>query len=62
LRHADQRAETVLGFAKDMLPFFVSGKLKPVVEQVFDFDDLPKAQQAMQMNTHLGKLVLKVAS
>lgn len=62
LRHADQRAETVRGFAKDMLPFFVSGKLKPVIEQVFDFDDLPKAQQAMQMNTHLGKLVLKVAS
>jgi NADPH:quinone reductase-like Zn-dependent oxidoreductase len=60
-RRADQRAQTVSGFAKDMLPHFHSGKLKPVIEQIFDFEDLPKAQSAMQSNSHLGKLVLKVA-
>jgi len=62
LRRADQRALTVSGFAKDMLPHFHSGKLKPVIEQIFDFEDLPKAQRAMQSNSHLGKLVLKAAS
>ena len=60
-RRADQRAQTVSGFAKDMLPHFHSGKLKPVIEQIFDFEDLPNAQSAMQSNSHLGKLVLKVA-
>ena len=60
-RRADQRAQTVSGFVKDMLPHFHSGKLKPVIEQIFDFEDLPKAQSAMQSNSHLGKLVLKVA-
>ncbi|MFM8881509.1 MAG: hypothetical protein ACKOGK_04565 [Betaproteobacteria bacterium] len=29
---------------------------------MFDFEDLPKAQRAMQSNSHLGKLVLKVSS
>ena len=62
LRSADQRAQTVSGFAKNMLPLFASGTLKPVIEKVFEFEDLPKAQQAMQSNSHLGKLVLKLVS
>jgi NADPH:quinone reductase-like Zn-dependent oxidoreductase len=61
LRQADLRAQTVRGFAQDMLPRFASGELKPLIEGLYDFEDLPKAQKAMQSNTHLGKLVLKVA-
>ncbi|NDH36089.1 MAG: hypothetical protein EBX67_11625, partial [Betaproteobacteria bacterium] len=47
-------------FEEDILPMFAQGKLRPVIERVFAFEDLPAAQQAMRSNSHLGKLVLEV--
>ncbi|NCZ75998.1 MAG: zinc-binding alcohol dehydrogenase, partial [Betaproteobacteria bacterium] len=60
LRSAAQRAQSVRGFEEDILPMFAQGKLRPVIERVFAFEDLPAAQQAMRSNSHLGKLVLEV--
>ncbi|HEU5193263.1 MAG TPA: zinc-binding dehydrogenase, partial [Methylomirabilota bacterium] len=42
-RTAAQRAETVRGFVKDVLPFLADGRLKPVVDKVFPFAELPGA-------------------
>jgi NADPH:quinone reductase-like Zn-dependent oxidoreductase len=61
LRTAPQRAATVEGFKRDFLPFFASGKLKPLVTRVYDFADLPKAKDAMEADTHVGKIVVRVA-
>ena len=36
------------------------GRVTPLVDQVFALDDLPAAQQCMQTNQHLGKLVVRV--
>jgi NADPH:quinone reductase-like Zn-dependent oxidoreductase len=36
------------------------GRVTPLVDQVFALDDLPAAQQCMQSNQHLGKLVVRV--
>jgi NADPH:quinone reductase-like Zn-dependent oxidoreductase len=60
LRTAPQRAATVEGFKRDFLPLFASGKVKPLVHRVFDFADLPKAKQAMEADTHVGKIVVRV--
>jgi NADPH:quinone reductase-like Zn-dependent oxidoreductase len=60
LRTAEQRAATVEGFKRDFLPLFASGRLKPLVSRVFDFADLPKAKQAMEADTHVGKIVVRV--
>src|SRR5690348_13969306 len=46
LRTAPQRAATVEGFKRDFLPFFASRKIRPLVHQVYDFADLPKAKDA----------------
>lgn len=61
LRTAPQRAATVEGFKRDFLPLFAAGKLKPLVDRVFDFADLPKAKAAMEADTHVGKIVVRVA-
>jgi NADPH:quinone reductase-like Zn-dependent oxidoreductase len=61
LRNAEQRGVTVAGFTRDWLPLFASGKLKPLVDKVYSFEDLPKAKAAMEADTHMGKLVVKVA-
>src|SRR5205823_3162654 len=60
LRTAPQRAATVEGFKKDFLPLFASGKLKPLVDRVYDFNDLPKAKDYMESNAAVGKIVVKL--
>lgn len=60
LRTAPQRAATVEGFKKDFLPLFASGKLKPLVDKVFSFDELPKAKDYMESNSAVGKIVVRV--
>jgi NADPH:quinone reductase-like Zn-dependent oxidoreductase len=60
LRNAEQRAGTVAGFRKDFLPFFADGRIKPLVDKVFAFDELPTAKAYMEADKHVGKIVLKV--
>ena len=60
LRTAAQRALTVQGFTRDWLPLFASGKLKPLVDRVYDFAELPKAVERMQADAHVGKIVVRI--
>ena len=60
LRTAPQRAVTVQGFTRDWLPLFASGKLKPLVDRVFDFAELPKAVERMEADQHIGKIVVRI--
>ncbi|MBM3378278.1 MAG: zinc-binding dehydrogenase [Betaproteobacteria bacterium] len=60
LRSAAQRAATVRGFVHDMLPHVRSGTLRPLIDQVFGFSDLPLAREAMLADRHLGKLVIRM--
>jgi NADPH2:quinone reductase len=60
LRTAAQRALTVQGFTRDWLPLFASGKLKPLVDRVYEFTDLPKAVERMEADEHVGKIVVRV--
>ena len=60
MRNAGQRGVTVAGFKRDFLPLFASGKLKPVIDRVYDFKDLPQAKARMESNAHVGKIVVRV--
>jgi NADPH:quinone reductase-like Zn-dependent oxidoreductase len=60
LRTAPQRAETVRGFVKDVLPSLEDGRLRPLVDRVFAFDDLPAAIEFMESDTQVGKIVVKI--
>ena len=60
MRNAAQRAVTVEGFKKDFLPLFASGKLKPVIDRVYDFKDLPAARARMEADAHVGKIVIRI--
>jgi NADPH2:quinone reductase len=60
LRTAEQRAATVQGFTKDFLPLFAGGKLKPLIDKVYDFEDLPAAKARMESDAHAGKIVVRV--
>jgi NADPH:quinone reductase len=60
MRSADQKAAGVPAFVADLLPAIADGRIKPVVDRVFPFDELPAAQALMEANQHLGKIVLRV--
>jgi NADPH:quinone reductase-like Zn-dependent oxidoreductase len=60
MRTAAQRAVTVQGFIRDFLPLFASGKMKPVIDRVYDFKDLPAAKTRMESDVHVGKIVVRV--
>jgi NADPH:quinone reductase-like Zn-dependent oxidoreductase len=53
-------AEGVRGFTRDVLPALASGHLKPVIDRVFPFAELPQAKAHMESNAHLGKIILKI--
>ena len=59
LRTAAQRAETVRAFARDVLPYFETGRLRPLVDKVFGFDELPDAIKFMESDAQVGKIVVR---
>ena len=62
LRSAEQRAAGVPAFVRDLMPAFAEGRIWPLVDRVFPFDQLEAARAHMQANQHLGKIVLAIAA
>ena len=61
LRDAEHRALTVRGFIRDLLPMFADGRIKPLIDRVYDFEDLAAAKAHVESDAHLGKVVLRMA-
>ncbi|HEX2827962.1 MAG TPA: zinc-binding dehydrogenase [Burkholderiales bacterium] len=57
----EKRFETTRGFVRDILPALEDGRISPVVDRVFAFDELPAAKAYMESNAMVGKVVVKVA-
>ena len=60
LRTAEQRAESARGFVADILPAIADGRIEPMLDRVFPFDELPAAKAYMESNAQLGKIVLRL--
>ncbi len=58
MRSADQKAQALPGFRANVLPLFDAGKVKPVIDHVYPFEELAQAKLHMEANLHLGKIVL----
>lgn len=53
-----QKAEGVRRFSQDLLPLVAGGQLRPLVDRVFPFEQMPAARAHMEANAHVGKIVL----
>jgi NADPH:quinone reductase-like Zn-dependent oxidoreductase len=60
LRTPAERAETVRGFVRDVLPAFADGRIRPLVDRVFAFAELPRAQTYMESDAQLGKIAVRL--
>ena len=58
MRSAEQRAAAVPGFVADLLPAIAAGRIRPVIDKVYPFEQLAAAKAYMESNRHLGKIVL----
>ena len=62
LRSAEQRAESARGFVADILPAIADGRIRPMVDRAYTFDELPAAKAYMESNAHLGKIVVRITN
>jgi NADPH:quinone reductase-like Zn-dependent oxidoreductase len=60
LRSVEQRAASVRGFARDLLPALADGRIKPLIDRVYALDELPAAKARMEANAHVGKIVVRM--
>ncbi len=61
LRSPEQRTSGVPRFRLEILPMLADGRITPLVDKVFAFEELPAAKACMDASEHLGKIVLKIA-
>jgi NADPH:quinone reductase-like Zn-dependent oxidoreductase len=60
LRTPEQRAHTVADFVTDILPMFADGRIRPIIDKIYPFDQLLAAKIYMESNLHLGKIVISI--
>jgi NADPH:quinone reductase-like Zn-dependent oxidoreductase len=60
LRTPEQRASGVPGFVRDFLPLFAESRIRPLVDSVYGFDELPAARERMEADRHVGKIVVRM--
>ena len=59
-RPLDYKIRLTQAFAKDVLPRFANGTLRPVIDRVYDWADVRAAHERMEANANVGKIVLRV--
>jgi NADPH2:quinone reductase len=59
-RTLEEKLAATRRFATGVLPLLASGKVKPVIEQVYKLEEIGEAHTVMGENRNFGKLILKV--
>lgn len=60
LRSAEEIAQSVHDFTRDVLPAIADGRITPLIDSVYPFEELPQALARMNSNAHIGKIVLRI--
>jgi NADPH:quinone reductase-like Zn-dependent oxidoreductase len=54
------RAEATRGFNRDVMPAIANGRIVPVIDRVFAFDQLPMAKAYVESGAQIGKVVVRL--
>lgn len=55
-----EKAEATEKFITEVLPLFESGKIKPNIDKVFDFQEIRAAHEYLESNESFGKVIISV--
>jgi NADPH:quinone reductase-like Zn-dependent oxidoreductase len=58
MRTPEQRAAGVAPFVKDVMPAIAAGRIRPLIDRAYPFDQLAQARERMEANRHAGKIVI----
>jgi len=58
-RAIEEKIALAREFSERIIPFFESGRLRPVIDRVFSFADIRAAHEMMESNQTFGKIVLR---
>jgi NADPH:quinone reductase-like Zn-dependent oxidoreductase len=58
-RPLEEKIALARDFSERMVSFFDAGRLKPVVDRVFSFEQIRAAHELMESNKTFGKIVLR---
>ena len=58
-RPIEEKIALAREFSERIIPFFESGRLRPVIDRVFSFADIRAAHELMESNQTFGKIVLR---
>jgi NADPH2:quinone reductase len=62
MRSKAQKSAAVPRFISEVMPHFAAGAIKPIVDEVVPFAQLPHAKARMESGGHVGKIVLRVGA
>jgi len=60
LRSKAQRAAAVPRFVSDVLPHLAAGRIRTLIDHVFEFDQIEQAKSRMESAGHVGKIILRM--
>lgn len=60
-RSLAERARLISHFNQTIMPAFLDGQLKPVIDRVFDIEEIREAHRYVEANANFGKVVVRVA-
>jgi NADPH:quinone reductase-like Zn-dependent oxidoreductase len=58
---AERKARLTERFVAFAMPRFAEGRLRPVIDSVYDWRDVAEAHARMEENANVGKIVLRVS-
>ncbi len=59
-RPLEEKIAAAQALRRQVLPLLADGRVRPIVDEVFDFEDAPEAHRRMEGNANFGKLVLRI--
>lgn len=59
-RSPDQKAEIAAQLEAKVWPLIESGQVRPIIDGVFDLDQVREAHRRLESSEHVGKIVLRI--
>ena len=60
-RPIEEKVAHTQRFGREVLPWFASGALRPVIDSRFPLDQVAEAHRRMEANANTGKIVLEIS-
>jgi NADPH:quinone reductase len=60
-RPVAEKTAIIRAFERDVMPYFASGRIAPLIHRVYPLEQAAEAHRVMEASEHFGKLVLRVA-